>query len=212
MKERESKVTHLKAGLASKRGYTLMEVTVAMTVIAILSAGVVATQNAAMIGGMQARRMDIASKVADTWIERLRADALNWTIDNNITTPNHLWIKSTNLTAAADPIDPATGWVRPSGATVIIGESPFFDSIGREVVGSAASIQPIFCTNIRLESVRYNELGVAPANTVAIRAEVRVFFRKDMGTQAAGCDVPAAVDDPAMQFIYASTVIRENGL
>ena len=198
-----------------ERGYTLMEVTVAMTVIALSSASVVALQNTAMIGGMQARRLDLASKIADTWIERLRGDAAGWNDSNTLSAGEHRWLKPANMALAAKPVDPQANWFLPVAVSpVTTGLSPFFDSVGREMVGAPANVEPIFCTNVRLESVRFTDSGNTIANTVAIRAEVRVFFRKDMGTIEKGCPSPTGlvVDDPTFQFVYASTVIRENGL
>jgi prepilin-type N-terminal cleavage/methylation domain-containing protein len=63
------------------RGYTMIEILVSMTLLAIGAAGVMAMQKAAVQGHQDARQMDVANAIAREWMERLRRDAMMWTPD-----------------------------------------------------------------------------------------------------------------------------------
>ena len=69
-----------------ERGYTVVEVMSAMTLIAIGAAGVIGMQRVTIQGGMDARNFDVATNIAREWQSRLQRDAaLNWTAPNALT-------------------------------------------------------------------------------------------------------------------------------
>jgi len=61
------------------RAYTVIEVLMAMTVLAIGGAGVITMQKTSVSGNVEARKADIANSIGRMWIERLRQDAMGWT-------------------------------------------------------------------------------------------------------------------------------------
>ena len=90
------------------RGYTAIEVLVAMTLFAVGTASVLSLQRASIVGSSDARRNDVATAVGSEWIERLRQDSLAWT-----------------LPSAADPGGPsniatATKLLAPGGTLAVV--------------------------------------------------------------------------------------------
>jgi len=208
---------------AVARGYTMVEVMMGMSLLAIGAAAVISMQRASMQSNLDARKLDMANSIAREWIERLRRDATQWTLPNesNLNTNYaNAQLLATYLpwgTAGSTP-SVTTAWSYPSvylaSATVPDGVSPGFDILGRDL--SAANIQgstsspskAVFCTNIRLNWLVVNSL---------LRAEVRVFWPRML---TAGVNTPdwcnqanaSAVtgDTSHYHFIYAATAIREN--
>src|SRR5580658_5036861 len=65
---------------STRRGYTAVEVLLAMTVLLIGSAGVMSMQKSSIQSNLDARKLDIANSIAHDWLERLTADATQWTL------------------------------------------------------------------------------------------------------------------------------------
>src|SRR6185369_16025167 len=60
------------------RGYTVIEVMIALTLLAIGTMGVIAMQKVTAIANRDAKNLVVANQVARTWLERLRTDAVQW--------------------------------------------------------------------------------------------------------------------------------------
>jgi type II secretory pathway pseudopilin PulG len=188
----------------SRRGYTSVEVLVAMTLFAIGAAGVVGMLRATMQGNADARRFDIATSIANEWLGRLRRDSMTWTEPNAaINTSNILtstvWLR--NTATLATPLPDGANWMVPAIPVPQFGGSPSFDAIGRELT---AADPPFFCVNYRLDWLLVNS---------TIRAEVRVFWPRYEAAAPASC-APAIADDAAARqsfhFVYATSTIRRN--
>ena len=93
----------------SPRGYTVMEVMMALAILTIGASGVIAVQKATMIGNTNARNLATANSIAQSWVERLRADALVWNAPANADD-----IGDTNWLKSADPANPNTPWIAPA--------------------------------------------------------------------------------------------------
>ena len=201
-----------------------VEVLLAMTVLAIGAAGVMSMQRGAILGDMEARRLDVANSVSRAWIERLRRDSTVWT------TPNG------NMTSAADNCGNAAsfcpqvvagcpsypgGWYVPNIPTAYPadGQSPMFDALGRDLITADAS-KAVYCVAIRVDPIVDNPYAAGTTNThELLRATVVVYWSKQLiwGTpDSTFC--PYSVD-PVVQevahpgtyhFLYASTPLMKN--
>jgi len=191
-------------------GYTVIEVIMAMSVLAIGATGIIAMQKATLVGNVNARDLAVANGIAATWMERLRQDALQWVIDGNTNTiANTTWLDTVGQdfpTIAGDE----GKWILPA----VSGDMrPQFDVTGHDtaVVGEVG-----FCTHIRLTQLLDK----------TIRADVRVFWLRwhgagysaDNGTIGG---VPLCTDDDAYvlavgaarnryHFVYISSGIIPN--
>lgn len=152
---------------AEARGFTLIEVMMALTVLAIGMLGIVALQ-AATIGTTQdAQQYTVANGVARTWVQRLQRDAQRWNHPSAFNTASDLssdtaWI---GLVSSLSNV-----WFRPNASGLEPLASPAFDRNGQDVLLSdtAGQKNAVYCTHIRLRQI-YPDM---------IKAEVRVFWVK----------------------------------
>ena len=72
-------MTRARPTSTTARGYTAIEVLMAMTVMAIGGAAVITMQKTSVTANLDARRADVANSIARTWVERLRRDGMAWT-------------------------------------------------------------------------------------------------------------------------------------
>src|SRR5262249_22179703 len=102
--------------MRSSRGFTAVEVLVAMTLFAIGAAGVISMQKVAIEGNADARSFDVATGIGAEWLGRLRRDSMAWTKPNAIDTTNNLstttWLKQAPTVVDPNPAAD-TGWVLP---------------------------------------------------------------------------------------------------
>ena len=191
----------------SKRGYTAVEVLISMTLFAVGAAGVIAMQRVSIQGNADARRADVATGIANTWIARLRRDSMTWTQPNAFNpTSNHssntVWL-GVVLGPSPPPLAQNTGWLLPAiPAGGPIGGTSSFDIFGREVP-IATPVQHLFCVNYRLDWLQLD---------TTMRAEVRVFWPRLEESASPTClpATAAAGGQPVFHFVYATTTLRRN--
>ena len=162
------------------RGYTAVEVLLAMTVMIITTAGVMSMQKTAIQGNLDARKMDAANAIAQTWLDRLATDATAW----NSKTPT---LGSTQWLSALGPAF--------SVPAVANGLSPAFDIMGRDLI-TGGDPTTVFCATVKLDPLAVD----ATANPMILRATVLVFWPKALvvgGAPAVPLCVPGAVIDAA---------------
>jgi len=153
------------------RGYTVIEVMIAMAVLTIAAAGLISLQRVSTVGNMQAKEIAVASHVARTWIDRLHVDSTRW-----------------NFPSPAYPNDPTdiadTVWLRNVTTTPNIWFRPAdsaegtaaFDALGNNLPMNGTD-PAVFCANLRLAWMN-------PPNTnrrgdpESVRVEVRVHWRR----------------------------------
>lgn len=205
------------------RGYTAVEVMVGITLISIGAAAVISMQRGAIQANLDARKMDVANSIAREWLERLRRDAMLWTLPSpvNPTGNNYANSKllSTYLQYGSNTVN--TAWSYPDAylatASIPDGVSPAFDILGRDLMpGDVAGTgtrpsAAVFCVNIRLNWLVVNQLA---------RAEVRVFWRRELYLDTTNqhtvdwCNAANAAnvtgDVNHYHFVYAATAIRQN--
>lgn len=152
---------------SKQQGFTLLEVMMALTVLAIGMVGIVALQ-AATIGSTQdASQFTTANAVARTWIQRLNRDAQRWNHPSKKIPTDDIgdtaWLQFADTRANV--------WFRPDANVLEQGASPAFDRNGNDIsLADADGMRDdaVYCTHIRLRRL-YPE---------TIRAEVRVFWKK----------------------------------
>jgi prepilin-type N-terminal cleavage/methylation domain-containing protein len=196
---------------AASRGYTAVEVLMAMTVMAIGAASVISMQKASIQGNLDARKTDIATSIARAWIERIQRDAANWTQPgptNPVPPPGNLSLAQVLNAASAAP----GTWILPTQYNAptpptTAALSPGFDILGRDLASADLS-SAIFCTNVRLTWLTANQLA---------RVDVRVLWPRGISNSApAGgfCNATAAAvvaPDPLVYHsVYLTTAVRGN--
>lgn len=188
-------------------GYTVIEVMIALTILAIGTTGIIAMQKVTTVANRDAKNLVIASQVARTWIERLRSDAVQWNHPSSLNPLSDLgetkWLNNVNGT-----------WFRPVDDTL---GSPSADALGNDV-REANLGQEAFCTNVRLTWL-YGPPVTVPAPYL-MRAEVRVYWLRDgaggvIETGKTICDptINLASVTPALDryhFVYLATAIKQN--
>jgi prepilin-type N-terminal cleavage/methylation domain-containing protein len=198
-------MTRPRAG--ERRGYTVIEVMIALTLLAVGTSGIVAMEKVTAISNRDAKSLVTATQVARTWMERLRADATQWNHPSAFDPTSDLndtrWLKAVNGI-----------WFRP---TDDLAGSPTADALGNDVRDTDLA-NGIYCTNVRLTWLYGPPPGAPPP--YLMRAEVRVYWLRDGGggSVEAGktiCDpgidlskVGPAVD--RYHFVYLASALTQN--
>lgn len=180
----------------------------AMTVMAIGAAAVISMQATSVKSNQDARMRDVANSIARTWVERLRRDAIAWTLPNPSNATSN--IANTSYINAALGVSAGT-WVLPI-ATPTTTVSYGFDVLGRDLDNTTTTPTanaPVFCANIRLQWLATNQL---------IRADVRVLWPRGISNSPganwcfnlAGVNKPDPTLPPMYYSVYTTTTITEN--
>ncbi|HEY1958978.1 MAG TPA: prepilin-type N-terminal cleavage/methylation domain-containing protein [Polyangiaceae bacterium] len=197
----------MKRSRKNERGYTAVEVMMAMTLLLIGSVGVMTMQQAAVQGNADAREMDVASSIARSWIERAQRDATLWTPSTVAIVP------PANLQSALLVNENVTGqWFVPKSRLAASGsqndiESAGFDMLGQDVDTMTASGLR-YCVNLRITPLTLDQ--------TLLRVEARVFWPRNLtvAPDANYCNqAPAAALDADTQkyhFVYAVGAVRQN--
>lgn len=208
----------MKSARTGRRGYTAVEVMVALTLFAIGAAGMITVQQTAVAANQDARQLDLANSIARTWVERLRRDSAMWTMpnSNNPSAPSNLAnAKLLNIVNSTN--NQQWNWIYPDSAyyqpttragTDPDGLSPAFDILGRDLAVSEV-LDAYFCVQVRADWLVNDQL---------MRAEVRVFYPNGRNPSfGRGCDFNNLSlanwtwpPDYYFNFVYASTAIRKN--
>lgn len=162
------------------RGYTLVEVMVAIAVMAIGVTGILSMQNASVLANRRAQEVSMATTLARRWQEILRTDSLGWNRPTQRNTVSDLGSDTRHLCAlvgCGGGAGRADQWFVP--AVNLPNESPAYDHWGREVAISAREAK--YCVNLRLTWLRQPSLN--PIDQGLIRAEVRVWWYAEGATR-----------------------------
>jgi len=191
-----------------ERGYTAVELLMAISIFAIGVSGIIAMQKVTVAANQHAKNLSIATHIAQAWAEQLTADAALW---NHPSPTNNLDdLGDTQWLSTATGL--ANTWIRPAYAA----QRDFgagFDLLGRPLPDTQVADQ-VFCTH-----VRFSWLYPSTAGNGLLRAEVRVFWLRDgMGGTINGqplCDTgtaPGLVENAGERyhFVYQTTAIKQN--
>jgi prepilin-type N-terminal cleavage/methylation domain-containing protein len=193
------------------RGYTVIEVLIAMTVMVIGAAAVMSMQKASIQGNLDARRLDVANGIARMWEERLQADAMAWT-QPNANAPASSNLTTHNGALIAHGIASNTLWFLPGDYIGnAVAESYMFDILGRDLLAANANAA-VYCVAVRMTTLVNG--GIAPA---LIRADVRVLWLRGLGDNPAqafcsdGSDATSATPPPSVYHaLYVTTALKGN--
>jgi len=152
------------------RGYTVVELMMALAVFTTGITGVIAMQRATVAANRLAKNITVASGIADAWLGQLATDAAQWR-SNLVGT---IWLGTVNVANMNG------AWQLPAWNT---GRDfgPGFDPLGAPGANNRD-----FCAHIRLTWFYLDGSGVGgdPGNGL-IRTEVRVFWPRDGVTRVA---------------------------
>jgi prepilin-type N-terminal cleavage/methylation domain-containing protein len=153
------------------RGYTVVELMMALAVFAAGVTGVMAMQRAVVAANRHARAVTVANGIAQAWLDQLAVDATLWETNLNQT----VWLR-----AIANGMDGV--WHVPAQSNAAARNfGPTFNLFGAPVAGATD-----FCTHIRLTWLYPDENGGGRPGSGSIRTDVRVFWLRDGGTRIAG--------------------------
>ncbi len=204
-------IAHRKHGKKTgQRGFTMIEVMMALTVLAIGMLGIIALQKATVVGNQEAQQITVANAIARSWIERLQRDAGRWNHPSTLKAKSDIdetvWLNNVG--------GPSSLWFRPVMSGLEPGASPAFDRNGVDIdlTDSAKMLSDaVYCTHLRLRWIYPDQL---------IRAEVRVFWAKrQLGNPGTAPWITAGIcsattslesiggDDENLHWVYAVAAI-----
>ena len=196
------------------RGYTIVEVLLAMTVLIIGASGVMSMQKASIQGNLDARKTDVAANIARMWMERVQKDAMSWTL------PSPSYTGANNAGNAPLLGHVTNTWFLPTdylpAASGLGSISPGFDLLGRDVPTAAGLSSAVFCVHLRENWLAQNNAN--PTDNL-MRVELRVVWPRGIAATTAApalCDTTSAQTlNPSSQLystLYMLTAIRPNGV
>jgi len=200
------------------RAYTVVEVLLSLTVFAIGASAVMSMQKATLQGNLDARKTDMANAIGRMWIERIRRDAMQWTLPSPVNPSGNNFANAQLLQYTASN---SGNWQRPDAyATQTPPVSPGFDALGRDIAfanlqptaGTLSSPPPVFCVNVK-EQYLYTDVD---SNNL-IRVDLRVLWVRGINPGASNpCDptvATSAIPNPQLYgSLYFTTAVRANAL
>ncbi len=184
-----------------RRGYTLVELMMALALFAVAVVGIIAMQKITIVSNAHAKNVAIAQRIAQAWAGQLEMDATEWR-----TGFGGGWL---NVVGS---------WQRPA----YIEDRRFggaFDALGNPLKDSELS-RAAFCTHVRMTPLFPTTMGTGGNGT--LRAEIRVFWLKDGETPPSGITgVCPAIQNQAQavsiglateryRFVYQTVGVRQH--
>jgi len=186
--------------VATRRGYTIVELLMAMTVFAIGVTGIAAMQKITLASNLHAKKLAIATHIAQSWQERLTADTALWR-SNSVTPTGTQWLANVG-----------NDWVRaPTNTAGTFGAT--FGPLGDF---TSSLNEAYFCVDIRLTNMTSTGANVIRGNGL-IRSEVRVFWPREGRESSSnasycapnvGATIGAGSEDD-YHFVYDVAAVRQ---
>lgn len=152
----------------SQRGYTVVELMMAMAVMTIGLGGIIAMQKVTVASNMNAKNVAIATHIAQGFLDELAAESHAWTQNDNFN--NTVWLRNVGAEGTA----PA--WFNPAySAARLLGEG--FDALGNSVTPENLTRDAQYCAHLRLTWLSGQNAGKRGGGL--IRTEVRVYWRRE---------------------------------
>ena len=186
---------------SAQRGYTIVELMMAIAVFAIGVSGIIAMQKVAAAANQHSRALSVATNIAQTWQDQLNADASLYTERNPLA----------NTQLLSQAINFNNVWHLPSDNTNLnLGAA--FDAMGNPLLGNAAA-NAQFCVHVRLTHLNnYPNL----TSLDVIRTEIRVFWpRTDANLSSPFCVVGGMTEAQVEQattsfhFVHQVSAVRQ---
>lgn len=162
----------------ASRGTTVIEVLMAISILAIGAAGIFSLQKVTIVANRDARNLEVANQISRTWLDRLRMDGMKWNYPTPGNAMQDLGTDTQWLSTLASTTYRNT-WFRPTDNTRIYGEH---DVLGNDVNNGGAGP---YCVNLRLMWIGTDQN--------LIRSEVRVAWARQ-GLQNFASLLPTAVN------------------
>ncbi|HSY24723.1 MAG TPA: prepilin-type N-terminal cleavage/methylation domain-containing protein [Polyangiaceae bacterium] len=188
------------------RGFTVIEILIAMTLMMIGAAAVMTMQKTAIQANLEARKTDVANSIARMWVERLRRDAMQWTYVPGNGSASTITSNAALITQTAWTFPTAEQNLNNPPAPTM---SPGFDILGRDLASSDTGTYSNFCVNIQITPLT----TTTPA---LLRADVRVFWPRGIsGAPPSFCSVvdqglATGTDTQLYHSIYVTTALSVN--
>jgi prepilin-type N-terminal cleavage/methylation domain-containing protein len=202
-----------RASSRDARGYTIVEVLLAMTVLTIGAAGAISMQKAAIQGNLDARKTDIAANIARMWMERIQRDSMSWTSSNPSNLSNAALLGNATTTVNKWFLPFLSAYATPGSGFGSV--SPGFDMLGRDVPSQAGLANSFFCVHLRETWLAQN---TTPVTNSLLRVELRVVWPRGIAQDTYApplCDPTSAATpnpDPRLySTLYMVTAVRANG-
>ena len=153
------------------RGYTVVELMMALSVFTGGVVGIIGMQRSVVAANRHARNLTVANGIAQAWLDQLSVDASYW----NANLGQTIWLQSVN----APGVNGA--WQLPAPSLAAARNfGPTFNLFGAP---DAAATD--YCVHIRLTLLYDPSAGARPGSG-SIRTDVRVFWARDGGARVAG--------------------------
>ncbi len=198
--------------MTSSRGYTFVELMMAIAVMVIGLGGIIAMQQITVASNMNAKNVAMATHLAQAWLDELTAESSQWNGRDDFGAT--VWLRAVGSEAG----QPAS-WLLPAyDAARNFG--PAFDARGNPVPQTRWDSDAQYCTHLRLTWLNPQQQANTQG-TGLIRAEVRVLWRRYGARGFSGpvpahaCDLdPAAFDRPETRrwfhVVYLATALRQH--
>ena len=199
-------------------GFTLIEVMVSLGVMTIGAMAILALQQHTIRSNNHARRLTMATQIAQIWIERLKQDAATWTLAAQATgSPSAAAVLANTRYLQAITANPNAFMTIPNVTATV---SNAFDYLGHDIdnttaqanAGANTTAYVAYCASMRLSWVYFGE---------SMRADVRVWWPlegQQIDNQVLNCTDDDQVLNPGgarfndFHIVYLSTVLRVNPL
>ncbi len=201
----ELTIRRRKVRAVSTRGYTVVELMMALGVFAIGVSGIIAMQKVAAAANQHSRALSLATNIAQAWQDQLSADSSLFNQANGLLGTR--WLAQLN--GAGNQV----GWFRPT-YNQNLGIGAAFDELGNPVDETAANPKEAqFCVHLRLTRLYPTSPGIE-----VIRTEVRVIWPRAQGTMSqsfcdTSTDAAKFADDPNAynnyHFLYQASAVRQ---
>ena len=97
-----------RARRSALRAYTIVELVMSLSVLAIGVSGVIAMQRVTVSANRHAKNLMLATRIAEAWADQLTADATLWTYQNGLSTLSRTaWLQKANTAGIVDWYVPA---------------------------------------------------------------------------------------------------------
>jgi prepilin-type N-terminal cleavage/methylation domain-containing protein len=179
------------------RGYTMVEVMAALAILTVGATGVIAMQKASQLANQSARNLSTANAVAESWVERLRADAIQWNNPGGLPDlSDTTWLKQ---------VTSGNGFFTPQ---VLVGTASNAADIHGADLYPGDPEQSAFCTHIALTQI-YPGTITATVRTVWIRSGRAVDCNQPPATIDQDANLPSPL---GYGMVYMTTAINNNVL
>ena len=191
----------------NERGYTAVELMMAIAIFGLGVTGIISMQKVTAVSNQHAKNLNIATHIAESWMDMLMTDATTWTAPSRTGTQligGTTWLNKVTTNANA-----ANSWAIPAYSPAL-SFGPAFDALGNPVNPATGTVA--FCSHLRL-SWLYQP--TPDSGNGLIRAEVRVFWLRDgqgfaQNMCAAGQEINVGGDTATFHFVQKISAIREN--